>query len=101
MELEVRDLFEGAYLLSCGFHLERVSVVRRRGRSTAVFTIRGEKISDASEVYRTGQAEVNVALFKFTLEKLKDAMFAELRKENRQKKRGERTNAERKDPRSV
>lgn len=99
MELEIRDLFEGAYLLSCGCSLERVSVVTRKGRRTAVFTIRGEKIDDASEAYRTGRAEMNVALLKFTLEKLKDAMFAELRKHR--KNTGERNNAERKNPRSM
>ena len=77
----VKDLYEGAYLLCMGFHLKKLTIVDGRGKRKAVFLIEGDGIEKQAESYRTGQATVNVAMLKFTLEKLKDAMFAKIRAE--------------------
>ena len=81
MELKVRDLYEGAYLLCQGFHLKHLTIVDSRGKPKAVFIISGDRVEEQAEAYRTGQATVNVALLKFTLEKLKDEMFTKIRAE--------------------
>ena len=80
----VKDLYEGAYLLCMGFHLKKLTIVAPGGASRkrkAVFVITGDGIEEKAESYRMGQATVNVAMLKFTLEKLKDAMFAKIRAE--------------------
>ncbi len=79
MELKVKDLYEGAYLLCMGFQLKQLTIIDRHGKRKAVFLISGDGVEEKAESYRTGQATVNVAMLKFTLEKLKDAMFAKIR----------------------
>ena len=86
MDLKVKDLFEGAYLLCSGFHLKELTVKDFHGKPKVMFIISGEGIEEKSESYRTGQATVNVAMLKFTMEKLKDAMFTEIRKETKGKR---------------
>ena len=81
MELQVKDLYEGAYLLCMGFHLKQLTIVDAHRKRKAVFVITGDGIEEKAESYRTGQATVNVAMLKFTLEKLKDAMFAKIREQ--------------------
>ena len=81
MELQVKDLYEGAYLLCMGFRLKQLTIVDGRGKREAVFLIGGDGVEEKAESYRTGQAVVNVAMLKFTLEKLKDAMFAKIREQ--------------------
>ena len=81
MEMKIRDLYEGAYLLCMGFHLQQLTIVDGRGKPKAVFIIVGDGIEEKAEAYRTGQATVNVAMLKFTIEKLKDAMFAKMREQ--------------------
>ena len=81
MEMKIRDLYEGAYLLCMGFHLQQLTIVDGRGKPKAVFVIVGDGIEEKAEAYRTGQATVNVAMLKFTIEKLKDAMFAKMREQ--------------------
>ena len=77
----VKDLYEGAYLLCMGFHLKKLTIVDAHRKRKAVFEIVGDGIEEKAESYRMGQATVNVAMLKFTLEKLKDAMFAKIRAE--------------------
>jgi len=81
MELQVKDLYEGAYLLCMGFHLKKLTIVDAHRKRKAVFVIEGNGIEEKAESYRMGQATVNVAMLKFTLEKLKDAMFAKIREQ--------------------
>ena len=89
MELQVKDLYEGAYLLCMGFHLKNLTITDGYGKRKAVFVIEGSGIEEKAESYRTGQATVNVAMLKFTLEKLKDAMFSKIRETEQSKgKRG-------------
>ena len=92
----VKDLYEGAYLLCMGFHLQKLTITTPGGASgkrKAVFLIEGDGIEEKAESYRMGQATVNVAMLKFTLEKLKDAMFAKIRAEEstNEKARAQRT----------
>ena len=84
MELQVKDLYEGAYLICMGFQLKKLTIVDAHRKRKAVFVITGDGIEEKAESYRMGQATVNVAMLKFTLEKLKDAMFAKIREENSQ-----------------
>jgi len=77
----VKDLYEGAYLLCMGFQLKKLTIVDAQRKRKAVFTISGAGIEEKAESYRMGQATVNVAMLKFTLEKLKDAMFAKIREQ--------------------
>lgn len=82
-EIAVRDLFEGAYLLCRGFELKALTVTNGQGKHLATFLIAGAAVGTASEEYRQGRATVNVAMLKFTLNKLKDAMFAKIRENER------------------
>jgi len=91
--LQVKDLYEGAYLLCKGFHLKQLTIVDSRGKPKAIFLVTGDGIESESESYRTGQATVNVAMLKFTLEKLKDAMFTKIRAQE-QERRGRYTNGQ-------
>ena len=82
----VKDLYEGAYLLCMGFHLKTLTITDSRGKPKATFVISGDGVEEKAEAYRTGQATVNVAMLKFTLEKLKDAMFAKIRAREQEKR---------------
>ena len=84
----VKDLYEGAYLLCMGFHLQKLTIVDSHRKRKAVFEIAGDGIEEKAESYRMGQATVNVAMLKFTLEKLKDAMFAKIREQEHGKSKG-------------
>jgi hypothetical protein len=75
-EIEVSDLYEGAWLLVSGNHLERLE---RLGRDEVLFIISGEHVGVNLEDFRAGRASVNIALYLFTLEKLKDRLFGMLR----------------------
>ncbi len=79
----VKDLYEGAYLLCMGFQLKKLTIVDSHKKRKAVFVIEGDGVEEKAESYRTGQATVNVAMLKFTLEKLKDAMFAKIREQEK------------------
>jgi len=89
----VKDLYEGAYLLCMGFHLQKLTIVDSHRKRKAVFEIAGDGIEEKAESYRMGQATVNVAMLKFTLEKLKDAMFAKIRSEEGQALSGKNAKA--------
>ncbi len=80
--VEVTDLYESAYLLNNGCHLEEVDW--EKSRSHAVFTLTGEGIKDHIDAFRSGNATGNICLYLFTLERLKDRLFSE------QRQRGER-----------
>ena len=84
-ELKIRDLFEEAYLICSGFELKELKVIDTGRKPKILFTITGEGIDEKSRDYRTGRATANVAMLKFTMEKLKDAMFAKIR-ENDQRR---------------
>lgn len=75
--VEVTDLYEGAYLLNNGCHLEEVNWQKSRGH--AVFTLTGTGIREHIDTFRSGNATGNICLYLFTLERLKDRLFSEQR----------------------
>ncbi len=80
-EIEICDVYEGAYLLVQGHELKRLC--RRTGEQQATFVFAGDGVSSDAADFRCGRATVNVALYLFTLGKLKDQLFAVLRRAGR------------------
>ena len=78
-EIRVQDLYEGAYLLCRGFQLKDLTMIGNSGKPVVTFVIVGDDVLTTANEYRYGQATVNVAMLKFTMEKLKDQMFAKIR----------------------
>lgn len=83
-ELKIQDLYESAYLLCSGFELKELIITGR----TVTFVIMGENVAASVQEYRCGQATANIALFTFTLEKLKDQMFTKIRSASAQESYG-------------
>jgi len=75
-KIEVKDLYESAWLLVSGNHLEGLE---RFGRDDVRFIISGEHVGVNLEEFRSGRANGNIAVYLFTLEKLKDRLFQVLR----------------------
>lgn len=78
-KIQSRDLFEGAFLLCQGHHLEGVKVFGNDRNPTVTFLISGENLDQACEDYRYGRATANVTTLKHSLKHLKDVMFGQLR----------------------
>jgi hypothetical protein len=78
-EITIIDLFEGAYLLTKGHHLKNVTIEGTNGKTQCLFIFTGEDVDRAAEAYRSGNATVNVAKFKFAMEAIKDRMFSSRR----------------------
>ena len=79
-ETQVRDLFEGAYLLMRGFELKDLNVTNSSGKKVVTFILSGDKVQVASDDYRSGRATANVKMLKMTVDHLKDLMFQRIRK---------------------
>lgn len=79
-ETQVRDLFEGAYLLMRGFELKDLNVTNSSGKKVVTFILSGDKVQVASDDYRCGRATANVKMLKMTVDHLKDLMFQRIRK---------------------
>ena len=79
MTCSTENLYLGAYLLSEGAELRRVSVSRANGRTTALFELEGEAVERASELFFSRRAIVNLAQYRRHLEALKDELFDALR----------------------
>ena len=78
-QIQVQDLFEGAFLLCRGFEIKNLTVKNKNGRKIAFFYFEGENIKLTQNEYRKGQATCNIAFLKFTLDQLKDQMFKKFR----------------------
>ncbi len=78
-KIKVQDLYEGAYLLCRGFELKDLTVIGNNGKAIVTFIIVGDDVAATAQEYRSGRATANVALLKFTMEKLKDQMFTKIR----------------------
>ena len=83
MELATEDLYLGAYVLSRGGALKGVRVSRASGRRTAVFALRGPRVSEEAEAYYAGRAVVNLREYREHLEALKDELFGALRRDRK------------------
>jgi hypothetical protein len=55
-EIQVQDLFEGAFLLCRGFEIKNLTIKNQEGRKIAFFCFEGENIKSTQEEYRQGQA---------------------------------------------
>ncbi len=95
VQIQVQDLFEGAFLLCRGFEIKNLTVKNQNGRKVAFFCFEGENIKSTQNEYREGQATCNIAFLKFTLDNLKDQMFKKFRELERQKKLNYSKNMER------
>jgi len=78
-EIQIQDLFEGAFLLCKGFNLKDLNVTGSNGKKIVTFILSGNQIQTAREEYQSGRASCNVAMLKCTMSRLKDAMFERIR----------------------
>ena len=91
-EVQIRDLFEAAYLLCQGCDLADMTITRNNGRKVVTFVIAGVGAHEGSTAYRTGRAMANVPMIKLTIDRLKDQMFDAIREREREERtHGERT----------
>ena len=86
-KIKVQDLYEGAYLLCRGFELQDLTVIGNNGKAIVSFIIGGNDVEATAQEYRSGRATANVALLKFTMEKLKDQMFTKIRELEKRNRR--------------
>ena len=86
-EIKVQDLYEGVYLLCRGFQLKNLTVISNQGKPVVTFIIVGDDVLATANEYRYGRAMANVAILKFTMEKLKDQMFAKIREQEKRNRR--------------
>jgi len=82
-EITVKDLFEGAWLLTKGHSLDKVTVEGMNGKTHCLFVFTGPDVDKAARAYRSGDANVNVVRLKFAMETIKDRMFSSLRRHNK------------------
>ena len=75
-EIETTDIYEGAYLMLSGHHLCALEKDRRK---RIRFRFSGENVAGSLEEFQSGRAVGNIAMYLFTLEKLKDRLFGVLR----------------------
>lgn len=78
VNLEITDIFRGAFLLASGGDLAEIRI-RNNGKRIATFLITGENLDKLDREYRTGQALVNPVQLREALNHLRDVMFRKLR----------------------
>jgi hypothetical protein len=84
MRLATSDLYESGYFLCRGARLMEVAPDRSGASPKLVFTFEGNyELEELQKHYWSGEATVNLAAYRRSLEALKDEMFRILRKENR------------------
>lgn len=86
MTLETTDIFRGAFFLSQGGRVHRVSL--SPNRHLVSFIIAGENLSDLDDAYRSGKAVVNPLQLRESLNHLRDLLFKTLR-ENERRRHGD------------
>lgn len=77
---EVSDMYEGAYLMSSGYQLEALQWDQD---GHASFILSGDGIKGHIDAFRSGTATGNICIYLFSLERLKDKLFSEMRKRTR------------------
>ena len=76
MQLETRDLWQSAYVLSEGGTLEEVRVRKKEGgQKEFVFVLNGAKVEMLAKEFDSGQAFCNITKLKANLNHLKDVIF--------------------------
>jgi hypothetical protein len=80
MQIETRDIYCGAYILTRGGRLAQAKVTQgKNNRHYVTLTFTGATVEKDSEEYRSGQAVANVATLKNAVEELKDVVYEKLR----------------------
>lgn len=79
-EIETRDIFKGAYLLCSGCHLRETRAI---GERQIAFVFTGEKVEQRNAAYSTGRALVNPLQLRESVDLLRDLLFEQLRKRER------------------
>ena len=86
-QASVKDLFEGAYLLIRGCKITDLQVeIDSRGRKTGTFVFYGEGIEEDISGYRRGVVSANVKQIKSMVGFLKDHLFDEIKKIEREER---------------
>ncbi len=75
-QMEITDLFKGAYLLT---QYGRIKEIRKVGNNQVRFVIEGENLVEEEERYQTGQASVNPLQLKACLDFLREKLTQTLR----------------------
>ena len=89
VNLEITDIFRGAFLLASGGDLAEIRI-RNNGKRIATFLITGENLDKLDREYRTGQALVNPVQLREALNHLRDVMFRKLRERDQASSRQRR-----------
>ena len=85
IEIESKDIFRSAYLLTCGGELKATRVTKEQ---QVVFVIAGNELDKRDMNYRTGGALVNPLQLRESLNLLRDLLFEKLRSEKGRKHHG-------------
>ena len=80
IRLETTDIFRGAFFLCMGGHLRNVRF-RNTGKRIASFMFTGADLDQLDKDYMSGDALVNPIQFRESLNRLRDILFEELRKQ--------------------
>jgi hypothetical protein len=75
-QLEITDLFKGAYFLTCSARIKEARLV---GRNQVRFIIEGENLAQEEELYQTGNASVDPLKLKACLDFLREKLTQTLR----------------------
>lgn len=78
--LETTDIFRGAFIICMGGDL---ADIRFNGRQIASFMFKGHDLHKHDKAYINGHALVNPVQFREALNRLRDILFEQLRKETR------------------
>jgi len=79
--LETTDIFRGAFFLCKGAELSEVSL-RNNGKRIASFLFTGDGLDQLDKDYMNGTAQVNPVQFRESLNRLRDILFENLRKDS-------------------
>ena len=81
-QMEITDLFKGAYFLTRSCRIKETKLV---GGNQVRFIIEGENLLEEEERYQTGQATVNPLQLKECLNFLRNKLTQTLRTQNRRR----------------
>ena len=74
-QLAIQDMWQGSFLLTEA-NAKLVDVqASQNGRTTVIFTFRGDKLSEMSRAYCNGEAQANVTRLRENINLLRDFIF--------------------------
>jgi hypothetical protein len=87
MRIITTDLYESSFLDCSGIELAEVWLDQGRLQKTVVFAFDGNyQLEELQKSYRTGNAIVNLADYRHSLNRLRDMMFELLKNQNNEQK---------------